>query len=55
MKKDYIKPNIGPKCMETTSLLVASVNHVDSAEAATGSSNNTVNLGRGGSFWDDTE
>ena len=55
MKKIYIKPAIGPKCMETSSLMTASLNHVDSEEAAQGGSNEPVNLGRQGSFWDDTE
>lgn len=57
MKKKYIKPMMGKKCMDSLSLLTASLNHVDSDEAATGSESNTVNFGRsnGGSFWDDTE
>ena len=55
MKKNYIKPNIGPKCMEFSSIMTASPNHVDENQAATGSSDNPVNYSRGGSFWDDAE
>ena len=55
MKKNYIKPNVGPKCMETNSLLAPSVYHADSTQAAAGDKDNPVNLGRGGSFWDDSE
>lgn len=54
MKKEYISPIIGRKCMDTSALLIASVNHVDHEEAAEGSSGDAVNFGRG-SFWDDTE
>ena len=55
MKKIYIKPAMGPKCMETSSLMTASLNHVDDEQAAQGSSNDPVNLSRKGSFWEDTE
>lgn len=54
MKKNYITPFIGRKCMETSALLIASVNHVENEQAAEGSSGDAVNFGRG-SFWDDTE
>jgi len=54
MKKKYIRPAIGNEGMEGHRLLVASVNHVDKQEAAAGSSESTVNLGRSnGSFWDE--
>ena len=55
MKKNYIKPVIGPKCMETSSLMTASVEHIHDQEAATDNNGNGVNFGRQGSFWEDTD
>ena len=54
MKKNYITPAIGNMCMDTAALLQGSLNHADTQEAAEGTSDNPVNLGRG-SFWDETQ
>lgn len=55
MKKKYITPAIGPKCMESCSILSASVTNTNDAQAAEGSQGNGVNFSRQGSFWDDSE
>lgn len=57
MKKNYIKPTSGKAFMDVSSLMTASVKHVSDIEAAVGTSDGTVNLGResNGSFWDDVD
>ena len=55
MKRKYITPAIGNMCMDISSLLMASVNSISDTEAQESVSGNTVNLGRQGSFWDETE
>ena len=55
MKKNYIKPAIGMECMETSSLLEASLGHADSQQAATGTEGSPANLSRQGGFWDESE
>ena len=50
----YIKPAIGQKCMEPSSLMETSLNKVNNNEAGTGSENDPVNYSNNnGSFWED--
>lgn len=50
----YIKPEVGRKCMDPSSLLTVSINNVNDQEAGQGSEGSPVNYGnQNDSFWDD--